>query len=148
MQRINVVEAGALTGWFDLDAIQGRWSDQDPETRNGSRGLGRGLAILLTAGGRWVEERWTNWSGEKRSYRFVEPATVWKWLLSNGFDAAAEHHFGPVEPERGPGRPEVGPRVIFRMPEDLLAALDAHATRQKITRAEAARRLLAAGLGN
>ena len=47
---------------------------------------------------------------------------------------------------RGRGRPEVGPRIPVRLPPHVLAHVDAWADAEGVTRAEAIRRLLTAGL--
>ena len=48
------------------------------------------------------------------------------------------------EPQRG--RPEVGPRVLVRLPPEVLEHVDAWADAEGVTRAEAIRRLLTAAL--
>lgn len=54
-----------------------------------------------------------------------------------------EECFGHLlEDARGPGRPEIGPAIKVRLPEDLLAALDAEAERQSASRAEIIRTML------
>lgn len=42
--------------------------------------------------------------------------------------------FGPVEEERGPGRPKVGEQVCFTVPSTHLALLDAMAEQQGVGR--------------
>lgn len=44
--------------------------------------------------------------------------------------------------ERRPGRPEIGPAVQVRLPEDLLEQIDALAEQAGISRAETIRQLL------
>ena len=48
--------------------------------------------------------------------------------------------------KRGPGRPEIGVRVEVRLPEDLLAAVDARAEDDGVSRAEMVRVLLGEAL--
>lgn len=146
MTRVQVVENDVVVGHFDRDAVQGWWSDQDPITGDGGQGAGRGQAVILTAQGRWVLEAWTNWAGETDQYEFITPERARAWLLRNAFDDVVEQHFGPIEPERGPGRPEVGPRIGVRLPEELLEQLDTYADQAGINRAEAVRQMVAAGL--
>ena len=55
-----------------------------------------------------------------------------------------------VKPKRPPGRPPgrvQGEFVGFRLPPDLLAAVDAHAEREGMKRSEAMRQLIERGLG-
>ena len=47
---------------------------------------------------------------------------------------------------RGPGRPRVGERIGVRLEPDVRARLEAKAEAEGVTMAEAARRLLRAGL--
>jgi hypothetical protein len=63
-----------------------------------------------------------------------------------GHDAAVEECFGPIEPERGPGRPPIGRPIQARLPDGLLDRLDTFAG--ELNRAEAVRILLDAGLVN
>ncbi|MFY9114685.1 MAG: CopG family transcriptional regulator [Dethiobacteria bacterium] len=53
---------------------------------------------------------------------------------------------GRVDVTRGPGRPEIGPPVIIRLPEELIRELDRRAEAKGISRAEVVRRLLAEAL--
>jgi hypothetical protein len=154
MDRTNILasvddpdDVTGVIGWFDFDKIQGRWTDRDPVTRNGSRGTGRGTAIILTSGGKWVHEDWTNWQGEATVYTYATPEQAREWLLRNGEDTAAEEYFGeiPGEEDRRPGRPEIGEPVQVRL-GDLLGAVDAYAAAKGIKRAEAIRQLVTTGL--
>ena len=52
-----------------------------------------------------------------------------------------------IREERGPGRPEIGPAIQVRLPEALLAAVDARADAEGVSRAEMVRMLLAEALG-
>lgn len=145
MNRVNVYgEGGELAGWFDYDKAE-RWSDGD-YNGNGSGGTGRGQAVLRTAGGEWVLQHWTNWEGQESSHEFITPERAQTWLLSNNEDAAVEKYFGEIEEERGPGRPEEGERITTRADEELRGKVDRWAADHQVTRAEAMRQLLAAGL--
>jgi hypothetical protein len=153
MARVNVYETFSdgnerddrtLAGWFETSAAQS-WSDVD-YNGNGSRGIGRGQAVWRTKGGRWVLQEWTNWEGEIEHNRFISPEQAREWLLANNADDAVEQHFGPVEDERGPGRPEVGKPVQIRFPDDMLAGIDAYASEQGVSRAEAVRQIVSEAL--
>lgn len=153
MARVNVYEAHSdgyggtedtLAGWFDPQRAE-RWSDVD-HNGNGSGGTGRGQAICRTAQGRWVLEHWTSWQGEQDRCEFIDAEAAKTWLLENDFDEAVKQHFGEIEDERGPGRPEVGPATPIRLGDDLTARVDA-ARLDGESRAAAIRRLLEGALG-
>ena len=131
-----------LLGWFDYHKAM-HWSDAD-YNGNGSGGTGRGQAIHLTSGGKWVLENWTRWEGEADHYEYITGEQARDWLLRNGEDKAVADHFGdiPEEEDRRPGRPEIGPPVNVRLGTDLLGLVDAYAKRQSVSRAEAIRRLV------
>jgi hypothetical protein len=106
----------------------------------------RGTGIYRTAQGRWVFERWTNWQGEKNTYEYISAEQAHDWLLANHHDDAVAECFGPVEDERGPGRPEVGPAINVRLGE-MLEGVDAYASRNGITsRAAAIRHAIQRGI--
>lgn len=149
MARIKVTGAGGrVVGWFDSGKAQ-RWTDRDHDGR-GSGGLGRGTALWLTAGGRWVREEWTDWQGEASRYEFVTPETAKTWLLAHDEDTAAEQHFGPLGEERAIGRPgvdagEPGTPILVRVTAAQLRRLDQQAAAAGVSRAEIVRRHLDAG---
>lgn len=150
MDRTNIFadhDDHRIIGWFDWDAIKGRWSDRD-HNGNGSRGTGRGEEVILTAGGKWVMNHWTAWQGESSTRVYITPDEAREWLIANNEDAAAEEHFGdiPDEEDRRPGgRPEIGGRVTTAL-GDRLEEIDAYAAARGLSRAEAIRRLVSAGL--
>jgi Ribbon-helix-helix protein, copG family len=153
MDRINVYAYPAdwdsasertLAGWFDMGKAD-RWDDADYDG-NGSRGPGRGTAIIRTAQGRWVKSGWTNWQNETSTYEYVTAEQAEEWLLRNGFDAVLEEHFGEIEEERGPGRPVVGDAINVRLGDELLGRVDALSAGTGISRAEAIRSLVTVGL--
>lgn len=49
-------------------------------------------------------------------------------------------------PREGAGRPEIGPAVTVRLPQDLLTRVDAYAAHHQIQRAPAIRRLITTAL--
>ena len=137
---------GTRAGHFTRETAS-RWDDRDPVTGNGAAGTGRGEAVLRTASGRWIHERWTDWGGEESAYAYITAGAAHEWLLDGGHDAAAAEYFGavPEEEDRRGGRPEIGNRVNVFL-GDLLPAVDAAALASGESRSGAVRRLLAAGL--
>jgi hypothetical protein len=131
-------------GHFDGEKAL-RWDDRDPISGNGSGGPGRGQAVWRTSGGRWVLEHWTSWQGERDRYEFITDEAAREWLLANDCDKAVTEYFGEIEEERGPGRPSVGEPINVRLGE-LLGRVDAFAAEGGVTRAEAVRQLVFAGL--
>jgi hypothetical protein len=147
MSRVVVTtEDGRYAGRFDW-AKAGRWSDRDVNN-NGSGGAGRGEAVMLTAGGKWVLEHWTNRQGQRNAYEWITAEDAQAWLIRNGETEAVEEYFGdePDEVDRRVGRPEIGGRVTLALGADLLPAVDKFAARSGTSRAAAARRLAALGL--
>jgi len=150
--RENVFdEFGELVGWFD----RAKAEEFTEATRwDGSNHISLATGsqwdheiLYRTAGGRWVLHGWSQWQGRPESYRFVSDAKAREWLLANGEDEAVEKHFGEIEEERGPGRPEIGPAVMVRLPEEMIAQLDARAEAEEVSRAEIVRRMLSESLG-
>jgi hypothetical protein len=92
--------------------------------------------LYRTGEGRWVLHWWAQWRGRLDRWSFATDGYARDWLLANGHDAALEEHFGPIEPKRGPGRPPIGRPIQVRLPDGLLARLDAFAG--ELNRAEAA----------
>lgn len=101
MTRVNVYDtslfgdSAGIWAAFDCDRIRGRWSDED-SGGNGSRGTGRGEAVILTGNGRarWVLEKWTNWAGEAARHERMDAEDAREWLERNGFAGAVAEHFG------------------------------------------------------
>lgn len=157
MARANIYRTDEITGektlegWFNTDTA--RWIREDTYwDGNNMRGMMSGLqcgyeGLYRTAKSRWV--RYYNARNEYNGpeyYEFLTDGQARDWLLRNGDDAIAEEYFGTIEDERGPGRPEIGPAVNVRFPQDLLDRLDARAKTEGTKRAELVRRLVAAGL--
>ena len=64
--------------------------------------------------------------------------------MLNGHDDVIERLFGaPPEPERGPGRPEIGKAIDVRLPTEQLAYITAWAKEADISRAEVLRIIVA-----
>ena len=147
MSRVAVTtEDGRNAGHFDWDKA-GRWSDRDVNG-NGSGGAGRGEAVMLTAGGKWVLEHWTYWQGQRCSYEWITAEEAHAWLLRNGETEAVEEYFGdqPEEVDRRAGRPEIGGRVTISLGTGNLGRVDAWAQAEGISRAEWVRRAVEAAV--
>src|SRR5690606_21326685 len=143
MQRVNVVNDGKVVGWFNMDQIRGRWSDRDPISGSGSGGTGRGEAVILTAGGRWVLQSWTDWAGEEYKHRWLSPDQAREWLVANDFGEVVAEHFGALPPEVNlGGRPVTvgGLRRVIQAPTEWWARVDARAAEDGISAAEVIRR--------
>ena len=148
MARVNVIgEHGELIGWFDDEKAEKFKEMRDWDGSNwisvatGSQWNHQDL--YRTAGGRWVLHHWSQWQGSRDWYEFISNERARDWLLKNGHDEAVERLFGPIEEERGPGRPEIGPAIQIRLPEDMLARIDQQAKELGTSRAERIRQLLA-----
>jgi hypothetical protein len=130
-----------LAGWFDLDR-----ADHFPEGKrwDGSNNISLATgsqweheALYRTAGGRWVLNSWSQLQGTTPEWVFATEGEAREWLLRNEYSAEeVETATGdPVEDERGPGRPAVGPAVTVRFPEELLERVDAAADAAGLSRA-------------
>lgn len=156
MARINVYDTDefegirSLAGWFDDAKAESfaedtRWDgDNHISIPTGSQWSHE--MLYRTSAGRWVLHGWSQWQGSQPSYGFVSDGRAREWLFTNGHDGAAAKHFGPVEEERGPGRPEVGAPINVRLGDQLLTNVDAWAAIHSTSRSEAIRRLVFDGL--
>lgn len=130
-----------LLGWFDPQAAtrydQGReWDGNNlVGVVTGSQWVDEYL--YRTAGGRWVLNRdATRYHNGPNAYRFLDDDEARDWLLrSEVNDTAVAEHFGSAEPERGPGRPEIGPQIKVRLTPQTIDIVDARAAAEGITRA-------------
>lgn len=154
MTRINILTTDehsgetSLAGWFDPDTAT-RF-DQDTEW-NGHNLVGVitksefvNEHLYRTKGGRWILNHDSrNYHDGPDAYEFVTDEDARDWLIrSECNDAAIEQYFGPVEDERGPGRPEVGKPIHIRLGDDLLAQVDAEAAWRGRSRADTIRELV------
>jgi len=145
--RENVFdEEGNLVGWFDRAKAE---KFQEATDWDGSNHVSKATgsqwsheALYRTVGGRWVLHWYSQMQGSQERYSFVTDEQAREWLLLNEEDEAVERFFGDIEDERGPGRPEIGPAVMIRLPEELLAEVDSRAEAEEVSRAEIVRRLL------
>ncbi|MEV6432594.1 hypothetical protein [Nocardia sp. NPDC051463] len=156
MNRINIYATDefngerTLEGWFDLDK-----ADEFPQCTRWDGNNNVSLVtdnpfeherLYRTAKGRWVIQRYSDRQGRETTYKFVTPDRAREWLLINGRDTDVADFFGVAEPERGPGRPEVGAPINVRLEADLLSRVDTYAASEGIARAAAIRQLLATAL--
>jgi hypothetical protein len=89
--------------------------------------------VWLTASGKWVMTA-RDWDC------YITPIEAREWLTANGHrDAAVEHIDKQYD---GPGRPEIGPEVKFRVPQEVRDRIDALATVNGVTRAEQLRTIV------
>jgi hypothetical protein len=156
MLRINVYryneEDGSrvLDGYFDADKAEAFKEDAEWNGSNHisvhTRSQHHHQMLYRTAGGRWVLHGWSNWQGSTPSYEFIDDTRAREWLLINHDDAVIEKHFGVIEEERGPGRPEIGPRSEVRFPGATLERLDVQAGILGIKRPDLIRRYVEQGL--
>lgn len=157
MDKVKVMEKDETgevidVSWFDRD----RAECYDEPTRwdgNNHRGVISGLQIgheclYRTAGGRWVRyyDARNEFNGPE-FHEFISDDAARVWLLRADKDDVVEKYFGPLEDERGPGRPSSvgGEPINIRLGDELLARVDA-AKQHGESRAAAIRRLLADAL--
>lgn len=152
MTRINITEQDEYTGrvkvvgWFDDDTGEAfgedtRWDGSNHISVNtGSQWDHE--CLYHTAGGRWVIHAWSQWQGSLDSYRFVDDDDARDWLLLNEHDDDVQRLFGTLEPERGPGRPEIGPPTPVRLPEEMIGRLDEIASQRGTSRAAVIRDII------
>jgi Ribbon-helix-helix protein, copG family len=139
--------AAQLLGWFDYDKAEKIHEDTEWDGSN-HISVATGSQwdhemLLRTAQGRWVLKTYSNRQGVMDSYCFVNDGEAREWLLRNNDDENAAKHFGPVEEERGPGRPKVGGKALISIGDDLLSQVDAYAKENGQSRAEVVRTAVA-----
>lgn len=155
MTRTNVhhfdaIEGTTLAGWFDRNAAD----EYDEATEwDGNNHISRATGsqwdhetLYRTKGGRWVLHCSSMRQGSRRSYEFVTDEDAQTWLLANEHEDAVTKHFGPIPDESGPGRPREGTAISTRLRDDQLADLDRLAAARSISRADAIRTVIDAGL--
>jgi len=148
MARVNVwseLSAPAdypavITGWYDDSKLRGEWPNCTWQQWHD----GYGEAVALTSGGRWVREVKDRYHV---SSEYITRDEAREWLLAAKEDDAIAEHFGdvPAEEDRRQGRQEIGAPVQIRL-GDLLGRVDEYAAARQVSRAEAVRVLVAAGL--
>lgn len=141
-----------VTGWFDPASSTLYRAAREWNGRNRASVItGDEYAdeyLYRTRGGRWVLNRdTTRYDGGGDRYEYVSDAEARDWLVrSQDNEDALAQWFGPVEEERGPGRPVVGDQVNIAFPGELLAAVDAAARAAGVSRSEWVRRAAQAAL--
>lgn len=160
MARINIYTTGeytseqTLAGWFDPGKADiykegSRWNGHNHiGILSGIESSVGGEYLYRTAGGRWVRYvNARNYYNGPESYEFLTDEQARTWLISSeDNDEVIEKYFGPLEDERGPGRPEVGKPINWRPGDDLLARVDKRAKERGQSRADTLRELVEAGL--
>lgn len=158
MSRVNIMEQDEcggpdkLVGWFDGDRCTAavaegkRWDGSNMVSLAPGCGKWVHEHLLLTASGRWVLNHWSQWQGSTETYRYITDDEARTWMLANERDEECEEYFGTIEPERGPGRPEIGAPINVRLGSERLAAVDAAAAEAGVTRADMIRLLLSKAL--
>jgi|GEM_PF-1414248 len=151
MQRVNVFKYADpdvdgsethLNGWFDLDkaveiAELTRWDGDNRVSVHVPKFHHN--ALYRTAGGRWVLQSWSQWQGTMERYEYIDDERAREWLTVNESDDIVEQYFGEVEEEAQIGRPRVGTLVGVRVPDDVLADVDAIAERRYASRSQMVR---------
>lgn len=154
MTRINIYTHDSISGerelegWFDRDKateyFESRTWDGNNRISDATGSQWDHETVYRTAKGRWVLHEWSQRQGAMETYRFITPERARDWLLINREEDAVAEHFGEVEEERGPGRPEVGKASSVRLGDELTAAADARAEAEGIARAELIRKAVRA----
>jgi hypothetical protein len=162
MTRVNVYrydsgnfgELGHIDGWFTPEEcvalVEANVLSDAEFERAHRKGPVRPLIETLyrTPEGRWVLQTAPRGSFEGKApkrHEFLTDDQALEWLTRQGYESRIAEFFGELPNESGPGRPEIGGRVQVRL-GSLLTEVDAYAKRRDITRAEAVRVLVAAGL--
>ncbi|MEV6309948.1 CopG family transcriptional regulator [Streptomyces sp. NPDC051840] len=153
--RINVSDYdGRLLGWFVLESAE-RFLEDTKYVNDFDKVSVNTLSetthqtLYRTAKGQWVLNDWSDHSDSADDYRFISEGEAKNWLVLNGEDGAVERYFGELEEESGPnlgGRPSIGPKVETRLPQDVLATVDALAKSRSMSRADLLRQLVERGL--
>lgn len=144
-------EGPQRAGYFSSDAAEyyvgsKDWDGNNNVDRNtGSQWHRQG--VYRTKQGRWVLAELSSVQGQPDTYTLMTDEQARDWLLLNDEDDAVERHFGEIEEERGPGRPEIGGRITTAIGDDLLARVETWASEKGVNRAAAVRELLTTALG-
>lgn len=108
--------------------------------------------LYRTRRGRWILLHWSQRAGSRPRYMLISDAEALEWLRVDESDEANAiiARYWPGDDDdvdvRGPGRPEVGPQISVRIPEDVLGVLDTLAEQRGLTRSELVRQLIADAL--
>jgi hypothetical protein len=109
MSRVNIFgEGGELRGWFDPATSLSFEEDTEWDGNNHiSVATGSQFdheVLYRTEGKRWVVHWFSQWQGNRDTYRYLTDEQAREWLLKNNGDEAVEKFFGPIEAESGPQR--------------------------------------------
>ena len=161
MARINVTDdADVVVGWFNPDKAEiiksGRTWDGSNQVSIATGRVGAEEYLWRTAQGRWVLNRderklFANDRQGLDLYRFVHDDEAREWMIRCEVDdETLTRLVGQIEEESGPprlGRPEIGPQIKVRLPEDVIAAVDDRADAEGLTRSAWIRRAVESALG-
>jgi hypothetical protein len=149
MDRQITYDDTGQRGWFDRETAElvhtesRRWNGQNLVGAVSGLQTSR-QELWRTAGGRWVLHRDASCEfngADEWSFATVDDAQA--FLEADEAWELIETHFGEtVEPERGPGRPEVGPAVHLRLTPEQMAMIDNLAAETGKSRAATIRDLL------
>jgi len=138
--RVLVDAEGTPVGRFDRSKAEEIYDDTDTN--------GEGRILLRTRGGRYVVAAVSQWANVPPVYTIDEGAVI-DFCRANNLELpdGAGQALADFDGERPPGRPEIGPAFSLRFQPELLAAVDAAAERDGISRAEWLRRAALGTLG-
>ena len=86
-QTLITDDSGAVIAWFNQDKATVIRENHRFDGRN-QISLATGSqwdheALYLTAKGRWVLNRWSDYQGSSESYQFIATEEAYQWLLVN-----------------------------------------------------------------
>lgn len=127
-----------LVGWFDVDKAERyaegtRWDGQNSISLVAG-GRGEHEALFRTAKGAWVLRHWSQWVGRGERWTFISDAAAREWLIQCEYDDAAIAAATGEDMPAEMGRPVIGPQIKVRLPEALVARIDAVAEVAALTR--------------
>ena len=138
MSRVRV--AGRPRGWYDEAKAQ-TWDVggrvlASPRHARPARSATRGRVLALTAASEWMVR-----DTDSDEAAPVTPDEARALLAAAGQSTTPVDQWSPPEPRRAGrlGRPPVGAKVEVRLPDDLLAAVDAIAAADGTSRADVIR---------
>lgn len=143
MARQNVYvyiegERPRIDGWFDLDSAQRYYEETSWDGRvHTSLATGEDRTheeLWRTVSGRWVRHWWSDWSESQDRWEGIAEDEAREWLIRCEYDdAAIEEATGEAMPAEM-GRPEIGPQIKVRLPQETIAAVDALAKSGGVSR--------------
>jgi hypothetical protein len=135
--RVLVDSQGTPVGKFDREKAEEVYDDRDAN--------GEGRILLRTASGRLVLAVVSQWANIPPVYT-VDDSAVINFCASCNIDLPDGASQALDNLDVG-GRPEIGPAFSLRFQPELLAAVDAAAKKEELSRAEWIRRAVLGTLG-